>query len=793
MIWADVILGARQWLGAAIALALIAAAALAWGYWQTRGGSRWRIVALVLKVAGVLALAACLVEPLVSGVRPRPGSNLMLVVADNSRSLQLGDGPSSGSRGENVRRQLDAAAPWLARLGQDFDVRRYAFDAGVRPVRDFQQELTFEGPASMLAGALDTLGQRFRGQPVAGVIVLTDGNATDVQELASSIGQGRELPPIYPVMLGGPAQQVDVAVTRTTVGQTNFEESPVTITSEIVGRAISGKKVVVRVLDEAGKEIERRILAGLKDDEPSAQRFLVKPEKPGVTFYSVVASLEHEVELVKPNTNATPTAPSDEATLANNSRLVTVDRAGGPYRILYVTGRPNWEFKFLRRALDEDGEVKMSSLVRIAKKEPKLSFRTRSGERANPLFRGFGADGEQAEQYDEPVMLRLGTEDKEELRGGFPKSTDDLYRYHAVIIDDVEAGFFSADQQSLLQKFVSRRGGALLMLGGKDSFADGGYRRTPISEMLPVYLDRLAPPATNDGYRLTLTKEGWLQPWIRLRTNEVDEQRRIAEMPLFLTANRVDSIKPGASVLAQLETPTGQPQPALVYQPFGRGRAAALLVGDLWRWNLRRSDSKASDLERSWRQLSRWLVSEVPAPVEVETRRAAATTLPGVDIVVRARDKQFEPLDNATVTLKVKPPDGREVQLAVDASDQLAGQYVTTFSPRTAGEYRGQVVVTAADGSEVGRRDVGWTVEPDTEEFRSLAPNRELLDRLARETGGELLTPDGLDDFVRSLPNRKLPVVENWTYPLWHQWHVFLVAISCLIGEWGVRRWKGLP
>src|SRR5256885_11023024 len=39
---------------------------------------------------------------------------------------------------------------------------------------------------------------------------------------------------------------------------------------------------------------------------------------------------------------------------SNNSTVLAVDRGHGPYRILYVAGRPNWEFKFLNRAAQED-------------------------------------------------------------------------------------------------------------------------------------------------------------------------------------------------------------------------------------------------------------------------------------------------------------------------------------------------------------------------------------------------------------------------------------------------------
>jgi hypothetical protein len=212
----------------------------------------------------------------------------------------------------------------------------------------------------------------------------------------------------------------------------------------------------------------------------------------------------------------------------------------------------------------------------------------------------------------------------------------------------------------------------------------------------------------------------------------------------------------------------------------------------MWRWNIRREDHKESDLDKAWRQMVRWLVADVPKPVEVETR-PAKDTAGGIEVLVRARDEQFQPLDNATVTLHVQSPDERAIQLVAEASDRGPGTYLASFAPRAAGAYRARVEVTGPDGSTIGERETGWSVEPETEEFRTLTANRPLLVRLAEETGGETLTVDGLEAFVSSLPNRKIPVVESWTYPLWHQWHVFLLAIACLVGEWGLRRWRGLP
>jgi uncharacterized membrane protein len=778
---AEIILAGRQWLGWSIGICLICLVVLIWAYARA-GHVVWlRVLASLLKATAIVLLAALLVEPLFTGTRPRPGSNVFLVVADNSRSLQLSDRGHSKSRGAAMKDALSEQSSWLTRLAQDFDVRRYGFDAAPRPLKDFS-EITLEGESSALRGSLVALGERYRGQPIAGILLLTDGNATD---LDGGEYDWKQLPPIFPVAVGADSELVDVSVPRVSVTQTNFEASPVTITAEVAGQGIAGRKIALRVLDEGGKELERRTLALTSDSAPLAQRFLIKPEQPGISFYTVQASLEGEEEAKDGRTA--------EATLANNKRLATVDRGGGPYRVLYVGGRANWEFKFLRRALDEDDEIDLVGLLRIAKREPKFTFLSRSGERTNPLFRGFGNNADEAaEQYDQPVLIRLGTEDKDELLGGFPQDADALFRYHAIILDDVEAGFFKQDQLSLLQQFVSRRGGGMLMLGGKESFAEGGYNRTPVGEMLPVYLDRhLAEGNIPDHFRLRLTREGNLQPWVRLRNNEQDESKRLASMPAFRAMNRIDSIKPGASVLAEAEIDGGVVRPALVVQTFGSGRVGALLLSDLWRWSMQRKDQKENDLDKAWRQTVRWLVSDVPQPVEVETRRAAGGA--GVEIQVKARDKQFEPLDNAEVKLTVKSPDGKQIDVVAESSNKSPGSYQTTFSPRVAGAYRATVSVTAADGSAVGERETGWSIEPETEEFRTLTVNRPLLERIATASGGEVIDLASMDSFVSGLPNRKIPLTESWTYPLWHQWQVFMIALACLASEWGLRRWKGLP
>src|ERR1043165_10149688 len=124
-----------------------------------------------------------------------------------------------------------------------------------------------------------------------------------------------------------------------------------------------------------------------------AFRFRLKPTERGLNFYQVRAATRSDLN--------NPTNKNSEATQANNSRAAVVDRGRGPYRILYVSGRPNWEFKFLNRAEQEDAQVQLVGLIRIALRDPKFDFRGRAGETSNPLYRGFGnQSAEDVERYD---------------------------------------------------------------------------------------------------------------------------------------------------------------------------------------------------------------------------------------------------------------------------------------------------------------------------------------------------------------------------------------------------------
>ncbi|MEM9479810.1 MAG: hypothetical protein AAGA58_09185 [Verrucomicrobiota bacterium] len=756
------------WAWAGAALACVGGLLAIVGHRRRLGAPK---VPLALRLVALGLLALCLAEPSWISEEADPGANIVAVVADTSVGMSVRDSGSKRTRGEDLAALLSSAdgeEKWLEDISETFALRRFTVDDRLRRVSEFN-ELNFDGTASALGGALESVRRRFANRPVAGVILLTDGNSTDGLDAANL----KELPPIYPVVIGEAGPKKDLAITDAAVSQSSFEDAPLTVRTDVAVRGFKDKPITVKLLNGEGKTVESEEFTPKTDSDSRSLRFLHRPTGRGVQFFKVEIVAGNEDDAAK------------EATTANNSRLLAVNRGRGPYRVLYVCGRPNWEYKFLNRSLRSDDELELAGLIRVARREPKFQWRGNQGD-GNRLFRGFDP-GDDTTELDKPVLIRLGTRTNEELIGGFPREAEELFEYHAVILDDLERSFFTVDQLDLIDAFVSRRGGSLMMLGGAESFQNGGYEKTAVAKMLPVHLGTTAKTAPSSSLQLDLTRDGWLSPWMRLRTEEGEERRRIAEMTPFKSVNVAAGIKPGATVLATIDD-DGTRRPALTAQRFGKGRSAALLVADLWRWGFSEAENRP-DMEKAWRQLVRWLVADVPERVSVKLEAAGDGA---VKAVVRAFDKSFEPLADARVKLTIQSGENEAAELNASPSDTEAGVFEATFVPEGAGKTLVQAVVTDAGGEEIGEAADGWASNGAADEFKRLEPNRALLQSIADETGAEVLNPDDLRSFAKRLPELGAPETRTKTRSLWHTPYVFLLVMACFAAEWTLRRRAGM-
>ena len=345
---AIIVLSGRAWLVPCLAALAGLAGALIWAS-RRNAAERWvSVVCGSLKLAGVAALASCLLEPLWVSQRARPGANVFALLADDSQSLQIKDDGQRRSRGELLREQLVADPQgWQSALEQTFQVRRYTFDSRLQNTRDFS-DLKFDGRASALGGALRTAMDRWRGQPVAGVLLFTDGNATD---LDGGLPPLEGCPPIFPVVLGTESGLRDISVDKVTVSQTAFEDAPVTVQAAVTARGFAGSEIRAQLTEMAAgtatlgtndaarfptgfSSVSNRVAAlsqrsGGNEAELNF-RFQIQPDKPGIHFYQLEARAAEELKDAG--------GSSAEATLVNNRRMVVVDRGQEPFPRLVRRG-----------------------------------------------------------------------------------------------------------------------------------------------------------------------------------------------------------------------------------------------------------------------------------------------------------------------------------------------------------------------------------------------------------------------------------------------------------------------
>jgi uncharacterized membrane protein len=777
---------ASMWITHAVVLSIILLLILLWVYWRAHKFIAGNKTAFALKLLGILILAMFLTEPMLSGKRVKSGANMFIVMADNSNSMNVTDNGASKSRSQTLSDVLESGkAGWLGTIAEDFQLRQYIFDSRLQRTTDFS-ELTFNGKTSAIGTSLRTISQRYGKKPLAGILLLSDGIATD--STANTPFDFKDLPPVYPVVIGATNTQDDLSLENVSVSQSDFEDAPVTITADIKASGYSGKSIELDLLDQAGKTVESQTQKISKDLQKQSFTFRIKPEETGILFYDIELSEKSDSD---------KQSSIIEATLLNNKQTVAVDRGGGPYRILYVSGRPNWEYKFLRQAISEDKQVDLVALIRVARREPKFNWLGRAGDANNPFFRGFdNPDRQNLAEYDKPVLVRLNTRDQNELRQGFPSTPKELFEYHAVVLDDIEASFFNAEQMDLIRQFTGERGGGFLMLGGKDSFQSGGFDNTAISHILPVHLDKPANQSIVGKMTLSLTREGMLLPWARLRDNQADEQKRLSEMPTFKVLNKIASTKAGASLVETLTNDWSQSLPALVVQRFGNGRSASLTVGDVWRWGMK-DPMMHTDMDKFWRQLFRWMVTDVPQRISIQAAQKPDQANQPVELQVCVRDEDFKLMNNVSVAIEVNDPQKQTIRLTAEPELEQSGIFKATYIPHKDGGYTAKAIVTDTKGNQLGSAQTGWTADLNSAEFRSIQANRAFLEQLARQTGGRIIEADELSNFARTLPVQNAEFMEVWTKPLWDSrmisTGIFAIILICFTGEWALRRWRGMP
>jgi uncharacterized membrane protein len=706
---------------------------------------------LTVRACFVLLLMLILMRPSLVLSSLVPKENLLAILVDNSASMGIEE--AGESRGHPLVDLVSRDSDFLAALDEKFYLRFFRFDSHAKRVeRPF--ELDWKGDQTNIAAGLERILSETKNLPLGGILLFSDGSDNsyeDIQEVLNELKAHRI--PVHTVGLGPEVLHRDVEMTQVSAPRSSI---PGTISvARITFRqyGFGGARGRLRVR-EGNSLIQTQEVYFPRDSESLSVEVKFIPKEQGVkTYHFNLEPLE------------------GEQIQENNSRRAVIQVQNLAARILYVEGRPRWEYKFIRRALVDDEHIQLETLLRTA---------------LNKFY-------------------RQGIQTETTLATGFPARRQDLFDYDGVIFGSLESSFFTYAQMEMVHDFVSKRGGGFLMLGGSSSFASGQYQNTPIEEILPVWLqpkDGTDPISSEPPYhqtpgRLRLTERGRHHPALQLSLEEANNAVQWDEVPELTDWNSVQGTKPGAIVLAHLASPTAgsdQPDiPLLIFQRYGRGQSFALLTGSSWRWQMLQ-DQENQNHQTFWRQILRWLVSSAKKPVTVETERESYARNEVVRIRAEINDRAFNRINDARVQASLTTPSGEVFELPLQWDSREDGVYRGQWTTHEDGLH---LLRIQAEGNTLSE-DQGQTdaqtfflTSTGTREYFEAVQKRDFLQKVAQETGGSYYPLEKVDQLPHEILYTESHTSVIEILDLWDMPFNFFVLMALLVSEWMVRRRHG--
>lgn len=747
---------------------LLGAGALAWViFFYRRDGTRAaaaRYLPATCRIAALVLVALLLWQPALWARRRDVTRSVAAILVDRSASMALRDqwknaasrksmeaalGPAGlrATRAENAAALLNRQdGRLLADLERSHELRLYQFGEGAAPAPPVRSS-TRRGekisvllpaaadPESRLGAAIQTALDDTAGQPLAAVVLLSDGGQNAGEDPLGAAGRARERgAPVYTVPLGDPTPPRDLSIATLLVDEVLRRGDQAVVSATLHSRGYGGRRVPV-VLSLAGREVARKMVTLPAGDAPAEVTLLFHPQAAGA----------HTLTLSTP-------VLSGETSPSNNRRAAPVRVVDHRLRILYLEGQPRWEYRYLKNAILRDQRILFSCLL---------------------------ADGEASGgEGNVPIA-------------GFPSSREALFEFDIIILGDVPRVFFSGADLQNLRAFVEERGGSLVVIAGENSMP-WEYRGSPLEQVLPVKIPAVRRELLfEEPFQLELTPEGARHPMLLLGDGFAQNRDLWHSLPGMYWCGVADGIKPGATLLAQhpdRRSAEGR-LPLMVIQQAGEGECFMTMVDSTWQWRYRVGDRY---FYRFWGQVVRSMTPHELPGANRFVRLAADRPRyrPGETVTLRARllTPAYRPVRAPVVEAEVVGEDGQRYAVRMSPAG-AAGVYTAAWIPQKPGRFR---AVVKTPGGGRAESLTGFLVEEQNLELENPAQNQALLRRIARDSGGEYIPPDRLQELPARLPNRNRETVSRVEYPLWHAPLALLLLGLLLTGEWVLRKRAGL-
>jgi len=727
---------------------LAAAAVLGFLIWRQGSGTsamgvvrRASIWALQITLAALLLFLVW--HPALSVSALKEQQNIVAVVIDDSSSMTTGD--ENSTRKEAVEKVLNGGL--LKALQEKFQVRLYRMSDHAERI-DKLEQLTAGATATHIGESLKQVAADASSLPIGAMILLSDGadntGGVDLETLAEI---RRQRIPVHTIGLGRETMTHDVEISNVDVAARALPESRLAATVSFHQHGYTGQKAKI-TLKEGSKVVVSQDITLKPEGTEQVESVLFNAGPAGVK--TLEASIEPFPNEENPRNNRV-------------TRLINVD-ARKP-RILYMEGEPRWEFKFLRRAVEDDKNIDLFTILRTA---------------PNKLYRQEQVDGKQ------------GVVNSNELKDGFPSKIEELFAFDGLIFGSVDAPYLTKNQQDMVKQFVDRRGGGVLFLGGRDSLSDGGWAKSSAVDILPTTLPERKNTYSFAGADVELTSQGRDSLITRIEEDPNKNVERWKKLPYIRTFQDPGEPKLGAVVLANFipREGGGAKRPLLVTMNYGRGRTAIFATGGSWRWQMLQPVADMSH-EMFYRQLLRWVVSDTPRHITGSTPKTLLADESRITLRADVRDKTYLPASDANVEAHITGEGMAEQVVNMTPAPLEQGVYSADWTVPQGGSYIVEVVAKRG-AEEIGKDTFTFRREDGIAENFHVEQNRELLQKLSSETGGQYYKPADAQKLGKDIIFSPAGITVRETRDLWDLPAIFLLFLGIRAAEWLLRRKWGV-
>lgn len=757
-------------------------AALAWTvFFYFKDGKRptwaWKTPMTLLRLLAMAVLALMIWQPMLRSHRTENTPSIVAVVVDETKSMDLHDRwqnaarkadlikalgdpkMAQASRADTLNRLLNQNDAALLRgLMKNHSVRVYRFgnetkgaelkaaakkpEPGAKQAAESTETLPFAAEKPLaeqtrIGNAVDYVLQDTTGQPLAGIVLLSDGGQNMGEDPSLSAKRAGEIQaPIYTIGFGDPTPPHDVSVTSLLADEVVRKGDEVIVSVSLRQRGFSGRSVPL-TLKLGDKVLERRNVTLGKEGEKQELNLSFTPDAAGAKTLTVTI----------------PAQPG-ELSLANNQKSWPIRIIDKKLKILYVEGYPRWEYRFLKNAVLRD-KTTLFSCILVDQDQ------SQGGEGNQPIF-------------------------------GFPRDRKELFTYDIIILGDIPRDYLTAVDMKNIRGFVEERGGSLITMVG-ENFVPWSFRGTDLDAVWPIEIPTTRKETIfREPFQLQLTEAGASNPMLFLVPDIAINRNIWHSLPGMYWCGVADRAKPGASVLATHPTMPGTDGkiPLMAVQQVGEGTSFMTMVDSTWQWRFRVGDKY---FYRFWGQVIRSLTPhELPGSNRFIRLTADRTTYSlGEKVVLRARmlTPNYHPVRLKDVPAEMERTDGQRFPVKLEPVPGAAGVYSGEWLPTQPGAYKALLKGPNGERSESVTNVV---VEQSSLELEKPEQNEPLLKSLASLSGGKYLLWSQALSLLKDLPDRHTETQSRIEHELWDAPLPIALFMLLLVTEWIMRKRKGL-